>query len=97
MLKDRGISYSLKKGERQAEPTSIFGRVLDLGIRVKLNPKDWLDGDELCVLPAPRPMLAKRTYSVEQVRAILKPKGPPPDDATIKQWIDEHRIEKYGQ
>ncbi len=60
-------------------------------------PKDWLDGDELCVLPAPRPMLAKRKYSVEEVRAILKPKGPPPDDATIKQWIDEHRMEKYGQ
>ena len=60
-------------------------------------PTDWHDGDELCVLPVRRPMPAKRKYSVEDVRAILKPKGPPPDDATIKRWIDEHRMEKYGQ
>lgn len=48
MLKERGIIYSLKKGERQPEPASIFGKVLDLTIRVKLNPKDWLDGKKLC-------------------------------------------------
>lgn len=48
VLKTRGIPYSLKKGERQAEPASIFGKVLDLAIRVKLNPKDWLDGKKLC-------------------------------------------------
>ena len=60
-------------------------------------PADWHDGDELCVLPSRRPMPAKRKYSVEDVRAILKPQGPPPDDATIKRWIDEHRVEKYGQ
>ena len=22
--------------------------------------------------------------------------GPPPDDETVKQWIDDHRVEKYG-
>ncbi len=21
---------------------------------------------------------------------------PPPDDATVKRWIEEHRLEKYG-
>jgi DNA helicase-2/ATP-dependent DNA helicase PcrA len=46
-LTDREILYSLKKGERQSEPTSIFGKVLDLGIRLRLNPKDWVDGKKL--------------------------------------------------
>lgn len=48
-LDERGIPYSLKKGERQAEPTSLFGKVLDLGIRIRLNPKDWVDGKKLCM------------------------------------------------
>jgi DNA helicase II / ATP-dependent DNA helicase PcrA len=48
MLKERGISYSLKKGERQVEQASTFGKVLDLAIRVRLNPKDWIDGKKLC-------------------------------------------------
>jgi len=47
-LSERGISYSLKKGERQAEPSSLFGKVLDLAIRIRLNPKDWVDGKKLC-------------------------------------------------
>ncbi len=46
-LADKEIGYSLKKGERQAEPMSIFGKVLDLGIRLRLNPKDWVDGKKL--------------------------------------------------
>lgn len=47
-LSERGIPYSLKKGERQAEPSSLFGKVLDLAIRIRLNPKDWVDGKKLC-------------------------------------------------
>jgi len=46
-LADKEIGYSLKKGERQAEPMSTFGKVLDLGIRLRLNPKDWVDGKKL--------------------------------------------------
>lgn len=37
-----------------------------------------------------------RGYSAAEVRAILKMDKPAPDDATVKQWIDEHRVEKYG-
>jgi DNA helicase-2/ATP-dependent DNA helicase PcrA len=48
LLTEREIPYSLKKGERQAEPTSIFGQVLDLAIRIRINPKDWIDGKKLC-------------------------------------------------
>lgn len=47
-LADREVLFSLKKGERQVEPSSLFGKVLDLAVRVKLNSKDWVDGKKLC-------------------------------------------------
>ena len=49
-LKSQNIPYTLRKGERREEPTSLFGRVLDYAIRLKLNPKDWVDGKKLCSL-----------------------------------------------
>ncbi len=45
-----GIPYTIRKGERQAEPNSFFAKILDYGIRLKLNPKDWVDGKKLCSL-----------------------------------------------
>lgn len=47
-LASADIPFSLRKGERQMEPTTKFGRVLDYSIRVKLNPSDWVDGKKLC-------------------------------------------------
>ena len=47
-LEEKQIPHSLKKGERQVEPSSVFGKVLDLAIRLRLNPKDWVDGKKLC-------------------------------------------------
>ena len=55
-LKEQGIEYNLKVGEREKSPVSLFGKVLDSAIRVKLNPSDWVDGKKLCQLigiPAP--------------------------------------------
>ena len=49
-LKQNNIPYTLKKSERHEEPSSLFGKVLDYSIRVKLNPKDWVDGKKLCAL-----------------------------------------------
>lgn len=49
-LKEKQIPYALKKGERQVEPDSTFGKVLDLAIRLRLNPKDWVDGKKLCAV-----------------------------------------------
>lgn len=49
-LHKRQIPFFLKKGERQTEPSSIFGKVLDLAIRIRLNPKDWVDGKKLCAV-----------------------------------------------
>ncbi len=47
-LKEHNIPYFFNKGERQAEPESLFGKILDYAIRLKLNPKDWIDGKKLC-------------------------------------------------
>jgi DNA helicase-2/ATP-dependent DNA helicase PcrA len=47
-LQNSSIPYSLRKGERQLEPSTRFGKVLDYGLRLKLNSKDWVDGKKLC-------------------------------------------------
>ena len=47
-LEENSIPYSLRKGERQLEPSTRFGKVLDYAIRLKLNAKDWVDGKKLC-------------------------------------------------
>ena len=36
---------------------------------------------------------ARRT--IEEILAAAGP-GPAPDDETVKRWIHEHRMEKYG-
>jgi DNA helicase-2/ATP-dependent DNA helicase PcrA len=50
VLAERQIPCSLKKTERLVEPSSDFGKILDLGIRIRLNPKDWVDGKRLCAI-----------------------------------------------
>jgi DNA helicase-2/ATP-dependent DNA helicase PcrA len=50
VLAEIEIPYSLRKGERKPEPASFFGKILDYSIRIKLNPKDWVDGKKLCSL-----------------------------------------------
>ena len=47
-LKENDIPFSLKASERLVEPSSTFGKVFDYGMRVRLNPKDWVDGRKLC-------------------------------------------------
>lgn len=72
-LIERGIMYSLKKGERQTEPASIFGKILDLAIRVKLNPKDWLDGKKLCsILKIPTPTTWGQSSILNQLSESAK-------------------------
>lgn len=82
-LKDNSIPYSLRKGERQLEPSTRFGKVLDYAIRVKLNSKDWVDGKKLCqVLSIPEPtnwttnvleqMATQISSAVDEDSTILK-------------------------
>jgi len=49
-LKEQGTEYTVKVGEREKLPESLFGQVLDCAIRVKLNPNDWVIGKKLCQL-----------------------------------------------
>jgi len=49
-LDGRSIPFALNRGEHQAEPTSTVGRVLDLALRLHVNPKDWIHGKRLCSL-----------------------------------------------
>ncbi len=49
-LKRLEIPYSLKKNERLVEPSSTFGKVLDLAIRLRLNKKDSVGGKKLCAV-----------------------------------------------
>tara|TARA_B100000929_G_scaffold14680_1_gene11845 strand:+ start:12 stop:881 length:870 start_codon:yes stop_codon:yes gene_type:complete len=49
-LKEQHIEYFLKQGERLSEPNSMFGKVLDYALRIKITPKDWVDGKKLCHL-----------------------------------------------
>lgn len=38
-----------------------------------------------------------RGPSAAEIAAMFKTDKPAPDDATVKQWIEEHRMEKYGK
>jgi hypothetical protein len=37
-----------------------------------------------------------RGPSAAEIIEVFKSDRPPPDDATVRQWIDEYRMEKYG-
>lgn len=39
--------------------------------------------------PAPR-------NTASRAAGLARGKSAPPDDATVRQWIEEHRQEKYG-
>jgi hypothetical protein len=46
--------------------------------------------------PAP-PSKLPRGPSAAEVAALFKTDKPAPDDTTVKQWIDDYRMEKYGK
>ena len=50
ILKEHSIPFFLKKAERATEPVSTLGKILDYGMRIKLNPRNWVDGKKLCCL-----------------------------------------------
>lgn len=39
----------------------------------------------------------RRGWSAAEAMAAVNSRQPAPDDATVKQWVDERRMEKYGQ
>jgi hypothetical protein len=49
--------------------------------------------------PALETRLAERPrgLSSAEIAARFRTDKPAPDDATVKRWIEEHRMEKYGK
>ncbi|MDR6229865.1 DNA helicase-2/ATP-dependent DNA helicase PcrA [Pseudomonas sp. SORGH_AS199] len=47
-LSGRKIPFYRAKGDTGRAPTSMLCKTIDLAIRLKLNPKDWIDGQKLC-------------------------------------------------
>ena len=37
-----------------------------------------------------------RGPTAAEIIEVFKSDRPPPDDATVRQWIHDHRMEKYG-
>lgn len=46
--------------------------------------------------PPPTPPPIPRGRSSAEIRRDFGTDKPAPDDETVKRWIDEHRMEKYG-
>lgn len=49
-LRQENIPFYIRKGDKMADATSVFGRILDYGLRLKINPKDWIDAQKLKTL-----------------------------------------------
>jgi hypothetical protein len=43
------------------------------------------------------PAKLPRGPSAAEIAVMFKTDKPAPDDATVKEWIEEHRMEKYGK
>ncbi len=43
------------------------------------------------------PSTLPRGPTAAEVAAMFKTDKPAPDDETVKQWLDEYRMEKYGK
>ncbi len=49
-LKNKNIPFFMMKGDRHSGFSSKLGQVLDYAIRIRINPKDWVNGKKLCQL-----------------------------------------------
>ena len=39
---------------------------------------------------------ARPKPTIDQIVGVARGAGPPPTDEQVKQWINEHRMRKYG-
>jgi hypothetical protein len=67
--------------------------------------KRWSDADRFSLVKevletlAPKessPSTVHRGRSLEEILETFKTDQPAPDDETVRQWIDEQRMDKYG-
>jgi hypothetical protein len=61
------------------------------------NSKQWALLRELFALIAREDEIAGKQYgTLSKVLGIASTDQPPPTDEEVEQWLDEHRMEKYG-
>jgi hypothetical protein len=66
--------------------------------------KDWTPAQRITLArriletleTAQQPARGLPARSVQELIGIGAGDSPPPDDETVRRWIDEHRMEKYG-
>jgi hypothetical protein len=75
--------------------TTITGVVTN-GVVVPSSPLPEGANVEVTVVAAEQPAPGPRGVPAEQVLGIAAGDGPPPDDETVKRWIQERRAEKFG-
>lgn len=91
------VPYYLKKGERQVEPASLFGKILDLSIRLRINTKDWVHGKKLCaILKVDPPEDWGREFVLDEIASKTKPADVyfPSLQASLLHSIQELNIEE---
>lgn len=83
-LKENSIPFYLRKGERQLEPSTKFGKVLDYAIRLKLNPKDWVDGKKLCQTLGVSEPNSWESATLQKIAADVSISGKDDSDLLVK-------------
>ena len=66
--------------------------------------RDWPPSQRFALLqdvlktlaPEPEPPHPRRK-TLEKALGLLATERPAPTDAEVQQWLDEHRLEKYGR
>ena len=74
----------------------IITGVVTNGVVVPSSPLPEGAKVEVVVVAREKPAPMPRGVPAEQVRGIAAGEGSPPDDDTLKRWIQERRVEKYG-
>jgi hypothetical protein len=66
------------------------------GVVVPSSPLPEGASVEVIVVASEKQTSGLRGVPADQVRGIAVVDGSPPDDETVRRWIQERRAEKYG-
>ena len=77
--------------------TSDYRQVLELVSAWPAEDRIALARDVLGTLQGPTAPATPRRPTFERALGIARGEGPPPTDEQVEQWIDEYRMNKYGQ
>jgi hypothetical protein len=76
------------------ELTEVLDRVKDWSVAERVALVKGVLDTFASDVTTPAPLPSGR--SMEEIIKIFKTDEPKPDVDTVRQWIDEHRMEKYG-